>query len=311
MDLDLNSLLTLAAEPSSEKRRELLRRVTDLFLNDSARHDAETQALFGGVMEKISGQVDSASRKELSARLAPSEQTPNSLAVKLASDEDIEVAAPMLSQSPVLTNSDLVEIGNKAGQEHLLAMTEREYIASQVTDVLIRRGSQAVLRGVSNNPRASLSHEGAGRLAERAHADAELATSLLARADLPEQYRQRVCESPSLRNAAGQASHGNQDTHVAGGMVDEFVSMSGLAKDRAWQMLKEGNLGLVIIMARAIEMPVDQFRRLVISRFAGPETSESEIARTVSKFSLFPVSTAKRIARFMKVRTVADTDTAA
>ena len=66
----LNRLVDLAKESSSDKRRELLREVTDVFL-DSAHDcsDAE-KSYFGEIISKVSTGMDVAVRKHLAARLA-------------------------------------------------------------------------------------------------------------------------------------------------------------------------------------------------------------------------------------------------
>ena len=61
---------------------------------------------------------------------------------RLAKDDDIAVAGPVLTQSPRLPETDLVEIAKTKSQAHLLAISGRTGIAEAVTDVLVRRGDR-------------------------------------------------------------------------------------------------------------------------------------------------------------------------
>ena len=78
---------------------------------------------------------------------------------RLAKDDDIAVAGPVLAQSPRLAEADLVDIARTKSQAHLLAISGRAGIGEAVTDVLVRRGDREVVRSVADNQPAQLSEE--------------------------------------------------------------------------------------------------------------------------------------------------------
>ena len=72
--------------------------------------------------------------------------------IGLLARDHISVAAPILAQSPRLSDQDLVAIAAEAGQQHLLAISGRKSLGAEVTDVLVKRGDRAVLRSTARNP---------------------------------------------------------------------------------------------------------------------------------------------------------------
>lgn len=180
----LQSLIGLAKEPESERRRELLREVTDLFLEAPAQHSEGERAEFGQVMGAIAHDMEMTVRQALAARLAKIPEAPRSLIMQLAND-DIEVAAPVLMQSPVLRDTDLVALAKLKSQDHLAAIAGRAHLPASVTDALVTRGDEKVLVRVASNAGAKFSREGFEKLSERSESSEALRQPLVTRADVP------------------------------------------------------------------------------------------------------------------------------
>jgi len=193
----LIDLENLADETSSEKRREILRRVTDLFFLTSQQQTQDDSATFGNVMERIAYELEVEARAELSERISENDKAPRRLVCRLATDE-IAVARPVLERSRVLTDDDLIQIAKTRGQTHLQAISKRPELAIPVTDVIVERGESPVLVEVTNNKGAEFSNTGLGMLAEKARTDGKLLTALGTRGDLPpdlmREIKQRVAQ---------------------------------------------------------------------------------------------------------------------
>jgi len=168
-----------------EKCTEMLTGITDLFLGDAGRYNDQHLALFDEVFARLIEDIETRARAELSGRLAPVENAPPKLVRRLASDDDISVARPMLEHSPRLVDADLRDIAERKGQDHLLAISGRRAISETVTDVLVRRGDTDVVRTVVDNRGARLSEKGFSTLVERAAGDGVLAEKVGQRADIP------------------------------------------------------------------------------------------------------------------------------
>ena len=73
---------------------------------------------------------------------------------KLARDDDIEVAGPVLTQSNRLDDDTLIEAARNKSQAHLMAISNRKSLSGAVTDVLVLRGNDEVVQNTVNNPGA-------------------------------------------------------------------------------------------------------------------------------------------------------------
>jgi uncharacterized protein (DUF2336 family) len=104
---------------------------------------------------------------------------------RLARDDDILVAGPVLRQSRGLAETDLVEIAETKSQAHLLAISGRSGIAQTVTHVLVRRGDREVARSVAENRSALLSDDSFTVLVARSEGDDVLAERVGQRPEIP------------------------------------------------------------------------------------------------------------------------------
>ncbi len=156
MTTKLDELIALAQEPSSERRRELLREVTDLFFSASGPHGPDELVLFDDVLSALADEMEQEVRVELSERISGSAQGPVRLVARLARDEAIAVAAPALA-SPSLSEGDLLEVARTQGQDHLRIISGRADLTESVSDVVVDRADDETLGVLLRNPEAPLS----------------------------------------------------------------------------------------------------------------------------------------------------------
>jgi uncharacterized protein (DUF2336 family) len=178
-------------------------------------------------MFKLIDQVDLEVRAHLSQQLAPGTHTPPQIARHLASDSEISVAGPMLSQSPRLDDEFLVESAKTKSQEHLLAISARKSIAPRITDVLVDRGDRMVVLTLAGNSGAKFSEKGQSALLDRACDDAQLAHAVWCRPDIPR---------PQLLALLDKASAVVRQQLIAEGQMD-----SGLRAREIANVLHEAN----------------------------------------------------------------------
>jgi uncharacterized protein (DUF2336 family) len=227
----LERLSGLASERSSERRVQLLREVTDLFLEGVDLHSHNEMALFDDVLTRIADDVTHSARTELAERVADVGRAPRGLVLRLATDV-IAVARSVLRRSLVLTDGDLAEIAEKHSDEHRLAISGRARLAPSVTDILVRRGSARVVERVAENHGARFSKQGYATLIERAAQSEELQVRLAMRRDLDEATLSRLLpaltEKVRLRlsevgvDALGPASH-----ELAGRLRERIAETDG------------------------------------------------------------------------------------
>ncbi len=101
---------------SARRREQALRRITALFLEGADAYNEEHVRLFDDVFNFLIDEIETKARAELSHRLAPLGNAPGALMSRLARDDDISVAGPVLRQSQRLAERDLLEIAETKGQ---------------------------------------------------------------------------------------------------------------------------------------------------------------------------------------------------
>lgn len=189
---------------SAEKRLETIKRVTDLFLSSAGNFNNEQVELFDDVLERLIKTIEIRAIADVSARialaemsmqLAPIAQAPPSVVRRLARNDEITVAGPVLQESARLSSEDLVEIAETKGEQHLLAVSGRWWLKEVVTDALLARRYPSVSRRIVNNPGARVSAGGFAIVVAQAESDPELAVETGIRVDLPSRLRNQLLRS--------------------------------------------------------------------------------------------------------------------
>lgn len=176
------------ASGSAGKQADILRRITDLFLARASHYSDKQVDLFDGVISRIAEKIETKARAELANRLAPVENAPPATVRRLARDESIDVAGPILTQSARLTDEDLLAIAADSSQERLLAISKRAALSENVSDALVTRGDREVVLSVTRNEGARFSDSGYGKLVDKSIDDEVLAICVGLRKDIPREH---------------------------------------------------------------------------------------------------------------------------
>ncbi len=164
----IDELISSVAMGGAKHRLRVLQRITDLFVAGSRRYSGEQISLFDDVLQQLATEVERKARAKLAHQLARMDKAPPKLMRVLAFDNAIDVAGPVLANSPLLSDDDLVENAATKSQKHLYAISQRLKLSQSVTDVLVKRGNRRVVRTVAGNPGARFSLAGYGKLTARA-----------------------------------------------------------------------------------------------------------------------------------------------
>jgi len=170
---------------SKDKRLDALRRITDLFVAGADRLSDKQIDVFDDVLGHLIKRIEGKALAELSRRLAPINNAPADVVRRLARDDNIIVAEPILSASARLSDNDLIEIANTKTPAHLLAISARPQIGVAVTDALLRRGDREVFHRLAGNSGANFSERGFETLVQRSERDEQLAEKVGLRLDVP------------------------------------------------------------------------------------------------------------------------------
>ncbi len=170
---------------SPERRLQMLRQVTDLFLSDADRLNENQIGVFDDVLVRLMEQMEARALAQLSTNLSDSSLAPKETVRQLAYHQDASVAVPVLTKSARLSEGDLIEIANLRGPQHLLAISHRDTLSEGVTDVLLKRGDSRVSHTLAGNAGARFSERGYAVLVESSGKDDALAEKLGLRLDIP------------------------------------------------------------------------------------------------------------------------------
>jgi hypothetical protein len=184
------------------ERDQLFRNMAQLYSYVSDRCDDEQVAQYDEVLCQLAELVEVEARTHVAKLLAPLERAPGNVVSKLAND-DIEVAAPLLEFSNVLSDDDLIEIASKQSEAHRVAIAGRTSVTERVGDAIVEHGGAPSVERLVQNTQAELGKETLHKLVARASGDMQLASNLRGRADI---------DWNSLRSEIGQAGQKVLDT---------------------------------------------------------------------------------------------------
>jgi len=180
----LLKLAELAKETSSERRRELLRDVTDLYFSTQATCSDVESEHFGEILAIVTQEMHKEVRKEMAGRFAKEPVGPLQLLRQLANDE-IDIAGPVLRHSPILQDTQLTDIIISGRQQHMQAISTRGALSQGITRQLIEHGNDQTLVTLVSNHGAQIDRPSMQTLVARSEQVPALQTPLVEHPDLP------------------------------------------------------------------------------------------------------------------------------
>lgn len=192
IETNLVDFRSLDLDPSATRRNELMKSVASLFAFASERCTFEQIEIYDEVLSRLADMVETEARAFAAEKLAPLRRAPEKIVRRLASDDELEVAGPVLTRSPVLNDRDLMAVAEAKGVGHLKAIAQRANLSEQVTDVVVRRGDAEVKRTVAANHGARIGQGALEILVDQALSDVATATALGDRPDTPDEVISRI-----------------------------------------------------------------------------------------------------------------------
>ena len=167
-----------SAEARANAAHKICRRIdtTDLSIEDqeSARQILDMMCADAAVLV----------RRALAVTLRNSPKLPRDIAIKLAKDIDV-IAVPVLKNSPVITDEDLVEIVLAGSSEKQVAIAQRPTLGEGLTEVIALYGSKEAVEAATLNEGAAFSDDAYGGVFKRFANDNDIQSALISRSSLP------------------------------------------------------------------------------------------------------------------------------
>jgi uncharacterized protein (DUF2336 family) len=180
----------LLSDDSPESRALVLEKVSHHYNNKNLQGRANeiAEQIFRLLMKDVALRV----RQTLSEQLKDNPDAPRDVMLHLASDVE-SVALPVLTQSQVLSDADLVRIVEMShGMGKLLAISQRETVSSRVSDALVETNYQEVVASLLGNKGAAVSDRALEKIVTDFKGDEEISTALSQYPKLPSQVVEKL-----------------------------------------------------------------------------------------------------------------------
>ncbi len=148
-------LLVLASSGSSVDRGRLLLAVAEACRGADATAP-RLRALLNDVFMSLITDAERDIRLRLAEKIAGEPWAPHALILTLVNDE-IEIARPLISQSPVLMDHDLIQLVVDATIDHQIEVARRPHLSGAVVQAVIDKGEADALAALAGNAQADIS----------------------------------------------------------------------------------------------------------------------------------------------------------
>lgn len=152
--LTVDDVQKLLNDPSPDHRADAAAKVSAQFGSGELSEDerAIAEDIFRAMVKDVEVRV----RKALSESLADSPDVPHDVALNLAQDVE-EVALPVIQNSIVLTDEDLIEIVETKGSEIQRAVAGRKHVSGDLATALADTHDEGVIETLVSNEGAEIS----------------------------------------------------------------------------------------------------------------------------------------------------------
>ncbi len=164
-------------------------------------------------------------RRTLSVTLKNSPELPRDIALRLAADID-NIAVPILTNSPVLTDEDLVEVLRSKAAAKVMAIAKRARVSGTIVREIVRYGDSRAVAEIAANDGAVIDEDLAESLLDVYHDDDLIKEAFISRRDLPVKVMERLITIVSEEAALLMNRHHDIPVAVA-------VDIASRARERA------------------------------------------------------------------------------
>lgn len=216
-------------------------------------------------------------RRALSVTLRSSPNLPRATALRLIDDVD-SIAVPILSDSPVVSDDDLIAVLRSRAALRVRAIASRGHVSERVSGALISFGDGPAVAALAANDGALLSEADAGRLVRLAASDDLIREAALARQDMPQALAAQLVDAhvdgagkrlapatplaPGITERTRERAHagwtaGDWNAPALHGYVDALHARGGLSEGVMARAAGQGDWRfLQVALARMAEVSV-------------------------------------------------------
>jgi len=192
-NIPVDQLVEVARSSKREDRSALAEAIGELCLKAGKNLSNSEKTIAYDIISALIRDVETQVRAALSKQLAAQRDAPHDLVTTLANDV-IEVARPIIVESIVLQDEDLLKLIMDKAEEHHMAITQRETLPEKVTDSLVQTENSSVIAAALTNTGAVFSERSIENIVEMSREDAYLQEPLINRNELSTSQARKMYE---------------------------------------------------------------------------------------------------------------------
>jgi len=157
-------------------------------------------------------------RQSLSQSLRHAVRLPHDVAFKLANDVEI-VALPIIENSMVLTDADLIAVVNSGSDQKHEAIANRPNVSEKVSEALITKAGEKAVTVLMNNATAHITEQSLDKAVDRFQESENIKEAMVRRAVLPIMVAERLAAIVSDKLKDYLVSHHELSSTMASDLV--------------------------------------------------------------------------------------------
>lgn len=206
----------LLKEPSPVVRAEVAGKLAQEI--DSPKLSESELNLAHDVVRLMAHDVEVSVRQSLAQNLRRAERLPHDVAVQLANDVEA-VALPILENSMVLTDADLISVVEKGSASKQEAIANRQGVSERVSEVLITSAVENAVTILMGNATARIAEPSFGKAVDRFTASETVKEAMVKRHTLPVTVTERLAAVVSEQLKDYLVTHHEMSATMAADMV--------------------------------------------------------------------------------------------
>ncbi len=214
--LSNDDVVRLLEEPSPHVRAEVAGKLAQEI--DSPRLTENEHQLAQEIIRLMAKDVEVIVRQALAQSLRHAVRLPHDVALKLAKDVE-QVALPILENSSVLTDSDLIEIVNEGSPSKQEAIAGRPNVSTQVSEAIVSLASEKAVELLMGNITAQISEQSMDKAIDRFHESERVKEAIVKRPILSVTMAERLAAAVSDRLRDYLVAHHDLSPTVAADLV--------------------------------------------------------------------------------------------
>lgn len=182
---NFDRLLDLAHDKSDYSQAEIADFAAEILMKAPAETQGQERALAQDILSQLLEEAAVALRATVARKFAPNPFIPKDLILFLAEDASFEVAQPVLMQSELLADDDLLDIIERQNRLRALAIATRAHLSDTVGCALVSLEDEGVSLTLAQNRKSDFGTVTLEELAAQAIEFESLQKPLTLRSDLP------------------------------------------------------------------------------------------------------------------------------